>query len=197
MKKILLIFLHGYGANGADLQSLGPFFNDTAEEVVIESPNAIEPIPDYPGGFQWFPIGDMSEKHLQESCHSVYRKVIKMIQDFQIKHKVGYKETFLIGFSQGTMMALYSALAEKNLCNGVIGFSGGVFIDPIHIKADKSLKITLIHGEDDDVVPASGSIKSYEFLKKKGFNPHLNLLDNLPHSIDMRGIEIARVFIKG
>ncbi len=197
MNKILLIFLHGYGANGADLKSLGPFFKDLATEIIIESPNALDPMPDYPGGYQWFPIGDMSEDHLKESCHRVYPDVVKMVQKLQTKHGVDHKETFLIGFSQGTMMALYSTLAEHNLCRGVVGFSGGLFMDPVNIKADKSMKITLIHGEDDDVVPATASIKSYDFLKKQGFSVDLNLLDNLAHGIDMRGIKIAQRFIFG
>lgn len=195
MNKILLIFLHGYGANGADLQSLGPFFKDLATEVIIESPNALDPIPDYPGGYQWFPIGNMSEDYLKQSCHSVYPEVVKLVRGFQTKHGIGHENTYLIGFSQGTMMALYSGLAEHNLCRGVVGFSGGLFMDPVNIKADKALKITLIHGEDDDVVPATASVKSYEFLKKQGFSVDLSLLDNLAHSIDIRAIEIAKGFI--
>lgn len=196
MNKILLIFLHGYGANGADLKSLGPFFKDLADDVIIESPNAIKPMPDQAGGYQWFPIENMSEDYLKKSCHQVYPEVVKMVRALQSKHAVGHKETFLIGFSQGAMMALYSALAEHSLCRGVVGFSGGVYIDTPHINADKSLKISLVHGEDDEAVPATASVKSYDFIQGQGFSSDLALLEDLAHSIDVRGIQIAKGVIK-
>ena len=196
MKKILLIFLHGYGSNGQDLASLGPFFKDVAEDVIIESPNAFKPMPDFLGGYQWFPLENMSEEYLKEFCHKTYPEVAKLVRNLQEKHGVGYKETFLIGFSQGSMMALYSALADHNLCQGIVGFSGGVYMDPININADKSLKISIIHGKEDEAVPSSAAVKSHKFIQKQGFKADLNLLDNLAHSIDMRGIKIAKGFLK-
>ncbi len=196
MNKILLIFLHGYGANGKDLASLGAFFKDLAQDVIIESPNALEPMPDNRGGYQWFPIESMSEGYLKASCQRVSPNVVELIRNLQTKHGVGHQETFLIGFSQGTMMVLYSSLVDHNLCRGVVGFSGGIYMDSADIKADKSLKISLIHGKNDDAVSSDASVKSHEFLQGQGFRSDLNLLDNLAHSIDMRGIKIAKEFIK-
>jgi phospholipase/carboxylesterase len=55
----LVIFLHGYGSNGADLISLAPYWAEALPGTAFVSPNAIEPVPMAPGGYQWFPISNL------------------------------------------------------------------------------------------------------------------------------------------
>ena len=61
----LVIFLHGYGSNGADLISLAPYWAEALPATAFVSPNAIEPVPMAPGGYQWFPISNL-DPHLME-----------------------------------------------------------------------------------------------------------------------------------
>lgn len=193
----LVIFFHGYGANGEDLLSLSTHFEQTLQKAIFIGPNAFTQIPDYPVDYQWFDLANMDPHLMEINCAGVKDRGVALIQELQREWDIPPEKTLLIGFSQGTMMALYCALAEANLCGAVIGYSGGVYINPESIQAKpEDLDILLIHGEEDSVVPASASQDTHAFLKHQGFTPEIHLRPGLEHSIDLEGLQIARNFIK-
>ena len=52
----IVILVHGYGSNGADLIGLAPYWRDALADTVFVAPNAPEPCPGAPGGYQWWPV---------------------------------------------------------------------------------------------------------------------------------------------
>ncbi|MGE0828362.1 MAG: alpha/beta hydrolase, partial [Hyphomonadaceae bacterium] len=52
----LVVLLHGYGSNGADLISLAPYWAKDLPGAAFVAPNAPEPVPGAPGGYQWFDL---------------------------------------------------------------------------------------------------------------------------------------------
>ena len=120
-----------------------------------------------------------------------------LIESLQKTHGIGPENTILIGFSQGTMMALSCALGHPHLVRAVIGFSGGLYMDPHFIKAvPQSLNIHLIHGEEDDVVPFEASIDAANLLDDLGFKVEVCLIPHLDHSINQECLYEAQTFLE-
>jgi phospholipase/carboxylesterase len=52
--KQLVIFVHGYGADGNDLIGLASYFQNILPDALFLSPHAPDPCPMNPAGYQWF-----------------------------------------------------------------------------------------------------------------------------------------------
>lgn len=196
--KRLVIFLHGYGSNGNDLIGLAPFFAQIDPEAAFASPNANQPSPFNPGGFQWFPIpfidgssASAMAAGLSEAMVALDQYVTAKLGEFELTPA----ELILIGFSQGTMMALEYALTRRAEFAGVIGFSGRLLsIDDIETRLKAKPPIVLIHGEADDVVPISDSVAAFDRLSALGLDVHLHRSKNTAHSIAEDGLRSALEF---
>jgi phospholipase/carboxylesterase len=184
--KVLVIFFHGFGANGDNLLDLAYYLETIVPEAVFVSPNAFTPIAGYPGGYQWFPLDDRRGEAIQSNCEAILPKGRAFVKGLQQQYNIPPERTFFVGFSQGTMTSLALALSDENLCGGVIGCSGGLYMDKMLVKASKKLPIHLIHGEDDEVVDFAASQAAIEFLESLGFSSMLTLIPGLGHSIDER-----------
>ena len=125
----LVIFLHGYGANGNDLLGLADQLSEHLPDTVFLAPDAPETCSVNPGGFQWFPIPWIDGSTEEES----ERGLLRATEDLQMFIKQSMEEeglseaeTILIGFSQGTMMALHVGPRMVDSILGIIGFSGRI-----------------------------------------------------------------------
>ena len=200
--KYLVVLLHGYGANATDLIELSDFFNEALPDSHFLAPNAIE---NWEGGFpdsyQWFSLSNGFErKSLEEisgnikSSNDTLRQYIDAkLQELNLQAE----NLFLIGFSQGAMMAKYQALTNPKKIAGVIGFSGKL-ISP-ELTGEKILskpKICMIHGREDMVVDFDNFLASQEAMKSLNIEFEAHALNNLGHSINMEGIKIACDFLK-
>ena len=193
----LVVFFHGFGANGQDLLSLALHLEKSLPKAVFVAPNAFAPIPGYKGGYQWFDLGEMDPEFMAQHCDAVRGEGMALIESLQKTHGIGPENTILIGFSQGTMMALSCALGHPHLVRAVIGFSGGLYMDPHFIKAvPQSLNIHLIHGEEDDVVPFEASIDAANLLDDLGFKVEVCLIPHLDHSINQECLYEAQTFLE-
>ena len=108
----------------------------------------------------------------------------------------GAKELALVGFSQGTMSALHTALRRTPSVDAVVGFSGALIAPEILAAEIKSRPpVCLIHGEADDVVPYASMANAEATLKENKVSVEIHTRPFLTHSIDMEGIEIAKNFL--
>ncbi len=193
----LVILLHGYGANGQDLLGLAPHLEKALPQAVFVAPNAFTPFPGREGGYLWFDLGDMDPEFMARHCDAVRDKGIALIESLQEAHGIGPENTILIGFSQGTMMALSCALGHPKLARAVIGFSGGLYMDPHFIKAaPQFLNVHLIHGEEDEVVPFEASLDTANLLDDLGFKVELCLIPHLDHEINQDALFEAQTFLE-
>ncbi len=198
--KRLVIFLHGYGSNGADLIALSPYFAQIDPDADFLSPDAPSANPFNPGGFQWFPIPFIDGSSVEEMARE-FAKAQSMLNQF-IKEELSIRglnmsDLVLIGFSQGTMLALETGLRSQEPIAGIIGFSGRiVFPDALADEIRSKPPVLLVHGDIDDVVPVNDSIEANKFLLDQGVDVSLHISPNAPHTIASDGLEAALNFYK-
>lgn len=198
--KRLVIFLHGYGSNGADLIGLAPYFAQIDPEADFLSPDAPQRSPFNPGGFQWFPIPFIDGSSTEEMTRDYIkaRTVLNQYIDQELSVRgLEDKDLVLIGFSQGTMMSLETGLRRKPALAGIIGFSGRILLpDALKTEYQSKPPVLLVHGELDDVVPVNDSIEANKMLKDWGFDVRLHLSPGAPHTIAPDGLEAAIAFYR-
>jgi phospholipase/carboxylesterase len=190
----LVILLHGYGADGNDLIGLAPVLAQSLPEAHFIAPHAPEPCEMSPAGRQWFSLRDWSPKAMLHGAQTV-APVLDLFINLQLTRfhlKDGHLA--LIGFSQGTMMALYAGLRRQEACAGIIGFSGSL-IGENGITARPP--VCLVHGDHDNVVPFGAMTLAEAALRHEGVPVESHARPGLAHGIDMQGMEIGVRFLKG
>lgn len=197
----VVIFFHGYGADGNDLISLSDSFSKILPDAIFYSPNAPEKC--YMGGFgyQWFPIKQNNDGSLDLYAEKEILNSIKLINNYidKIEFDTGInsKDFILIGFSQGTMMILETLLSREKKISAIIGFSGGFLniTDKIS-KINFDTPILLIHGDADNVVPKEMTSLAQKNLNSLGYCVDTYFSNGLSHGISLDGLTKATQFLK-
>ncbi|EPX78934.1 alpha/beta hydrolase [Litoreibacter arenae] len=195
----LVIFLHGYGADGADLLGLADPLAEHLPDTVFVAPNAPERCTGNPMGFQWFPIPwidgsseEESERGMMQAVDDLNAYVDAAMED----EGVSEAETILVGFSQGTMMALHIAPRRANQFAGVVAFSGRLLRPELLADEAKSKPpVILIHGDQDDVVPPISMPEAGDALQEAGFPVYGHVMKGTGHGIAPDGLGVALSFI--
>lgn len=195
--KNLVVFLHGYGSNGQDLITLAPFMQQELPDTEFLAPNA----PDrWQGmamsrGYQWFELGLMDPGHILNGMrHSL--PILNTYLDEELKERgLTDKNLALVGFSQGTMMALQVGLTRPKACAGVLGYSGAYYPDPLNKTIHKP-PVMLIHGDADMVLSLEYFNNAIESLQSQGIEPETHIRPHLGHGIDPLGLKLGTEFLK-
>lgn len=192
--KQLVIFLHGYGSNGDDLIGLAPLMRDALPDAQFLSPNAPTPCGMGGPGFEWFQLMDRSAPARLAGTQAAAPVLDAYITAQCERFGLAERDIALVGFSQGTMMALHVAPRRERALAGVVGFSGMLAggVDGIRAKPP----ICLIHGAYDDVVPFEAMSMAEQALSEAGLTVETHARPHLPHSIDPEGIAIANAFLQ-
>ena len=190
----IVLFLHGYGANGEDLINIASEWIDILPNTIFYSPNAPFVCDINPSGYQWFKLFERTEKELNNGLKECGPYLNQFIDHILKKHKLGINNLLIVGFSQGTIISLYHLIRRKIACAGVIGFSG-LYFEEKELTVDINFPILLYHGKDDQVIECSSSVKAEKLLSLKGFDVECHLQDDLGHGIDMNGLNLAKKFI--
>jgi phospholipase/carboxylesterase len=192
----LVILLHGYGSNGADLISLAPYWAKALPGVAFVSPNAIEPVPQAPGGYQWFPISNLDPQLMEQGVRMAAQSVDRFVDRELEKYGLDPSRLALVGFSQGTMMALHIALRREKQIAGVLGYSG-VLVGGRTLKEQMRSKppVLLIHGDRDPTIPIPAMFDSAEALAASGHGAQWHISYGVPHSIGPDGLDLGAAFL--
>jgi phospholipase/carboxylesterase len=197
--KSIVVFFHGYGADGADLLSIGNALSEHLPDTLFVAPDAPTKCQMSPFGFQWFPIPDMdgsSEieaiKELDRICTSTNQWIDELIE----KENVKAQDVFLFGFSQGTMLSLYLGPQRLQALGGIIGFSGKLInIDSLKSKISSKPPILLIHGDEDPVVSPLSLPEAVKELKLLNFEVRHHVSIGVAHGIAPDGLAEALKFL--
>ena len=196
----LVVFLHGYGADGKDLIDLANPFGMALPNASFISPDAPHPCAMSPQGRQWFPIEEIPKGAIKASLG-----LLGLIDYEAKKLNLTFKDVILIGFSQGAMMSMQCLLINNEQLGAIIGYSGALKEENIDAADDQILNgkhkysdtpILLVHGEQDEVVPFQSLEKSKYLLNKIGFNVQTLSRQDLAHGIDPEGISKGMEFLK-
>ena len=191
----LVVLLHGYGADGKDLLGLAPFFARLLPDAEFMAPNAPERC-DMGFGYQWFPIANLDRATMAAGLRKAGPILDSFLDEALAARNLKPEQLALIGFSQGTMMALDRVLRRPDGVAAVAGFSGMVAGEATPIPAaPRHAPVLLVHGNADPVVPFERLTESETSLKHAGFPVETLSRPGLGHGIDAEGALAAARFL--
>ena len=195
----LVIFLHGYGADGNDLIGLAEPMAPHLPNTRFLAPNAPERCPGNPFGYQWFPIPWLDGTPEAVARASAVRAFAALDAwlDAAAAEGIGPDRTVLFGFSQGTMMALHVGLRRATPFAGIVGFSGRL-LDPELLASEIASRppVLLVHGDQDPVVPFESLAAAEAALAAAGVPTHAHVSPGMAHGIAPDGLGLAVGFIR-
>ena len=206
--KQLVVFLHGYGADGNDLIELAQHWRAILPDTAFVSPHAHERCAGAPMGRQWFALSAARGVEDARSADDRWKgaeaakPVIDAFLDEELT-RLGLDESrlALCGFSQGAMMSMHVGLRRKRAPAAIIGFSG-LLIGPERLSEAKARDargapppILLVHGDQDPVIPLEALFVSSEELAKAEIPNQWHLSIGIGHGIDNGGLRHGGLFI--
>ena len=193
--KKLIILLHGYGANGDDLIELGDCWSSSLPDAEFLAPHEPFSCEMTAFGYQWFSLENGHHQFLFEQIQIAVPRLNKFIDENLEKRGLTDEDLMIVGFSQGAMMALYTALTRPSTCAGVIGYSGAlVYGEPTGQERQPS--VFLVHGEADEVVPYEAKKEAQERLTSMKVPVRTYTCPAFGHGISQKGIEVGGLFLK-
>ncbi|MBL0941573.1 MAG: dienelactone hydrolase family protein [Alphaproteobacteria bacterium] len=193
----LVIFLHGYGSNGHDLIGLGRAWQKvlrTTEFIAFHAPTPCSESP-YEQSYQWFNLSNFDQALMNEGISQTVPLLNASIDKYLEERNLSDHNLALVGFSQGTMMALSAGLARPNPCAGIVGYSG-IFIDRPGTPVASLPEILLIHGDHDQVVNIEYLPQSAQRLSSLGAKVRTHICKGLDHTIDNTGLIMGAQFLR-
>ena len=197
----VIVFLHGYGANGADLLSIADVLAEHLPDTLFIAPDAPETCPGNPTGYQWFPIpwlDGSSEEEAKLSMEAACSDLNYFLDALIVDEDILPEQVALFSFSQGTMMSLHVAPRREDSFAGLVAFSGRL-LEPELLSDEVQNKppVLLIHGDQDDVVSPASISEAAVGLEKAGFKEvFAHVMKGTGHGIDQDGLSVALAFLR-
>lgn len=196
----LLVFLHGYGADGADLIGLADPLAPHLPGTMFLAPDAPERCRNNPMGFQWFPIPWLDgtpEAVAEAGAHAAFQALNGWLDAVALETGIPPERTVLLGFSQGTMMALHVGLRRAAPLAGIVGFSGRL-LRPETLAGEIRSRppVLLIHGDADPVVPFASLQEAADMLVSAEVETYAHVSRGTAHGIAPDGLGVALGFIR-
>ena len=194
----LVVFLHGYGADGNDLLALGRQWQALLPQAAFVSPNAPEPCDNAPGRYQWFALARIDPNETQRGAEAAAPALEAFIDAELERLNLSPESLALVGFSQGTMMALHVGLRRATPPAAIIGYSGMV-VAPERLPkfANGAPSIYLQHGDQDQVIPVQALFLSASALGAAGLPVQWRIAKGLEHGIDAEGLALGGLLLAG
>lgn len=196
--KQIVLLLHGVGSNGADLIQLAPQYAQVLPDALFVSPNAPFPFDMAPSGFMWFSLEDFSASSRLRGVQAAAPILDGFIDHLLAQHGLAEENMMLVGFSQGTMMALHVGLRRPRPLAGIIGHSGMLVGEELlNSEIASRPPVLLTHGEQDEMLPIAcldGARRGLEALDVK---VQAHARPGLGHGIDDGCLRLGMAFMAG
>ncbi len=192
----LVVLLHGVGSDGNDLIQLAPYFAQVLPDAEFIAPDAPFHYDMAPSGHQWFSLQDRTASIVAAGAR-IAAPILDAFLDAELARRgLDDDALALVGFSQGTMMALHVGLRRPRSCAAVIGYSGAL-VAPESLSDEMTARppVLLVHGKIDDVVPLEYMALAQETLQEAGVAVYPHIRPDLGHGIDADGIAVGAVFL--
>lgn len=193
----LVVLIHGYGADGHDLIELGRIWARDLPTTAFVAPNAPERCAMAPVGYQWFPLTFWDAEEYWLGVNQAAPLLDAFLDGELARLGLGEEALALVGFSQGTMMALHVGPRRKRRPAGIVGYSGLLAgIDRLAAEVRSRPPVLLVHGDADDVVGFDNMAPAAEALADAGLVVEARRIPDLGHGIDEEALGYGTAFLK-
>jgi len=191
----LVVFLHGYGADGNDLIDLGREWQRLLPNTAFVSPHAPEACGMSPMGRQWFALSMRDPAERWRGVNHAQPDLDAFLDEELQRQDLAPDRLALVGFSQGTMMALHVGLRRKISPAAIVGFSGYLAGADHLNEATGKPPILLVHGDQDQVLPIDSLFTAFDALGKAAIPCQWHISFGLGHGIDSEGLKHGGLFL--
>ena len=199
--KQLVVFLHGYGADGNDLIDIGRAWQGLLPDAAFVSPHAPRPCGQAPMGREWFPL-TFRDPHERWTGVNAAAPVLNAFLDAELKrYNLPASKLALVGFSQGTMMALHVALRRPEPIAAIVGYSGMLVVpedvDPEAFAGEIRSRppVLLVHGDSDQLIPVQALFHAAQGLSALDVPTQWHVSPGVAHGIDQEGLRHGGEFL--
>ena len=195
--KNAVILCHGYGGDGKDISIVAHYWKNFLKNTLFICPDAPETCKVNPAGFQWFDLMDETEDEILSKSLIAESKLNKLISEVMEKNNLNINQISLVGFSQGCMISLQTALKRKDQIKCLIGYSGKI-LNTGHLSKNiySRPEIFLMHGDIDKVVPINSLLEAKEFFNNQNYKIRTKIFKNCEHRIPTEGLSLGLEFLK-
>ena len=195
--KQIVVLLHGFGSSGADMIALAPHWQEALPDALFLAPHAPQRCAMMAAGYQWWGLSGFAPSALAAGAASAAPAIDAFIDKKLAQYGLGEANLALVGFSQGTMMALHVGLRRKAPVAAIVGYSG--MLTSVADLPHGSVKppVLLVHGSADPVVPVAALHLAEAELKRLGVAVTTHVSFGVPHSVDPVGLRMGRDFVAG
>lgn len=193
----LIIFLHGVGSQGASFSPLLTQWAVDLPTITLAAPDAPFMFDLAPAGRQWFSIKGVTEANRAERIVTARQAFDDTLQSCITKAGFGNRldRVVLVGFSQGSIMALDAVVSGRWPVAGVVAFSGRLTSPPLYAPSTET-RILLIHGDADTIMPVQEAQKAEQILTTIGMTVTCDILPGVGHTLTNSGVKQAQEFIQ-
>ena len=199
--KRLVVFLHGYGADGNDLIDLGRAWQEILPNTAFVSPHAPEPCGQAPVGRQWFPLTFRDPDERWVGVNKAEPALDAFLDSELERYKLPPSALALVGFSQGTMMALHVGLRRAVPPAAIVGYSGMLVMpnkpEPEAFTASIKARppVLLVHGSEDELIPVQALFHATQTLAALEVPAEWHISHGVGHGIDGEGLRHGGEFL--
>jgi phospholipase/carboxylesterase len=199
--KRLVVFLHGYGADGNDLIDIGRAWQQILPDTAFVSPHAPEPCGQAPVGRQWFALTFRDPDERWRGVNKAAPVLEQFLDEELARYGLPASSLALVGFSQGTMMSLHVGLRRAVAPAAIVGYSGMLVLPndgpPASVKEEIKARppVLLVHGDQDDLIPAQALFHASAALAELNVPVEWHLSQGIGHGIDGDGLRHGGEFL--
>jgi phospholipase/carboxylesterase len=197
----LVVFLHGYGADGNDLIEIGKAWQGMMPQAAFVSPHAPRPCGQAPMGREWFPLTFRNPDERWNGVNAAAPELGAFLDAELARHQLPPAALALVGFSQGTMMALHVGLRRAVAPLAIVGYSGMLVLqddtdlDGYKPQVRARPPVLLIHGDADDLIPAQALFHATQGLAALEVPVEWHISAGTGHGIDPEGLRQGGEFL--
>jgi phospholipase/carboxylesterase len=199
--KQLVVFLHGYGADGNDLIEIGRAWQGLLPDAAFISPHAPHPCGQAPTGREWFPLTFREPGEHWRGATAAAPMLNEFLDVELARRNLPPQALALVGFSQGTMLSLHAGLRRATPPAAIVGYSGFLVMPinagPDAIKGEITSRppVLLIHGDQDELIPVQGLFQSAQILAALDIPAEWHISAGVGHNIDQEGLRHGGEFL--